>query len=279
MGTLSVSAIESGEVFLVRYKMIEQGAKMATISGKLTVSLGKRFIQDRSILAELGALHHLLYVREVQGQRRLGNGLRIEVSAGAIKKALAKKSLKQVDSGKTEKEHVAQFCSFLATKYFEASIEVVHPGKWVDVPSKRQMDESITIDDYPDARISSILGDVVVRRHALNRFVERFTAASEIAAGVHLVDVPDSRWTRAWKSLETILPQAERANVPPKETKRIADKYGQGVHVLHHPSSQTVFVVREGAYGMGLVTVLCGDEYCRLTELPTHAGQKLIYMR
>lgn len=279
MDTLSVCTIEVGDAFEVRYKMVTQGAKVATVSGVLTVSLNNRFSLDRPILAELGALHHLLYVREIHGQRRLGNGLRIEVSAGAIKKAVAKGSLKREDSGKTDKEHVARFSAFLATKYFEASVEVVQPNKWADMPSNRLVNQSIAIDDYPDAKLSSVLGEVVVRRHALNRFVERFTAASEIAAGASIMEIPDARWTRAWKSLDTILPQAETVMIPPKEAKRIAERYGQGVIALQHRSSQSVFVLKQNSFGLSLVTVLCGDEYCKLTELPTQAGQKLVYSR
>lgn len=279
MGTLSVSTQEVGEVFQVRYKMVEQGAKVATVCGVLSINLNNRFNLDRPILAELGALHHLLYVKEVHGQHRLGNGLRIEVSAGAIKKALAKGALKREDSGKTDKEHVARFCAFLATKYFESTVEVVPAAKWVEMPSNRQVDEAITIEDYPDAKITSALGDVVVRRHALNRFVQRFTAASEIAAGASMVELPDARWTRAWRSLEAILPQAERVTIPPQEWRRIVERYGQGMIALHHRSSQSVFVLKQNAHGLSLVTVLCGDEYCKLTELPTLAGQKLIYSR
>lgn len=279
MDTLSVSTIEVNGSFEVRYKMVTQGAKVATVSGVLTVSLNTRFPMDRPILAELGALHHLLYIKEIHGQRRLGNGLRIEVSAGAIKKAVAKGSLKREDSGKTDKEHVARFCAFLATKYFEATVEVVQAAKWADMSSNRQVNESIAVDDYPDAKLSCVLGEVVVRRHALNRFVERFTAATEIAAGTSIVEIPDGRWTRAWKSLDTILPQAETVSIPPKEAKRIAERYGPGVIALQHRASQSVFILKQNSHGLSLVTVLCGDEYCKLTELPTQAGQKLVYSR
>lgn len=281
MDTLSVSTVAAGADFKVRYKFVPAGASMALIAGTVTVALAARpgWMEDRSILAELAALHHLITIKEVQGMNRLGNGLLVEVSAGAIKKAVAKGSLKKEDAGTTAKAHVAHFSTFLATKYFEATIEVVPAGKWMECEAKRIVDDVITVEEYPDVRIESVLGGVVVRRHALNRFVERFMAASEIAAGRTLADIPDQRWTRAWKSLATILPQATRITIPPKEAQRIVSKYGMGVHVLHHWGSQNVFVIKEygNARSLDLVTVLRGDEYCKLIELPKVMGQRLVY--
>jgi hypothetical protein len=216
-------------------------------------------------------------VREIHGTHRLGNGLCVEVSAGAIKKAVAKGALKKEDAGTTAKTHVAHFSMFLATKYFEATVEVVPPGKWVEPESKRMIDETVCVDEYPVVHIGSVLGDVVVRRHALNRFVERFMVAAEIAAGRSLVEIPDFRWTRAWRSLESILPQSVKVTIPPKEAQRIMRKYGNDVQALHHIGSQNVFVIKNVGRGYELITVLRGDEYCKLIELPKAAGQRLIY--
>jgi hypothetical protein len=279
MDTLSVSTIADGDTFKVRYKYVPHGSGAASMAGSVTVCLAIRpdWTRDRGILAELAALHHLMYVREIHGVHRLGNSLCVEVSAGAIKKAVAKGALKKEDAGTTTKAHVAHFSMFLATKYFEATVEVVPSGKWVEPESKRTLDETICVDEYPVVHVGSVLGDVVVRRHALNRFVERFMAAAEMAAGRSLVDIPDYRWTRAWRSLESILPQSVRVTIPPKEAQRVMWKYGKDVHALHHIGSQNVFVVKDSGRGRELVTVLRGDEYCKLIELPRAAGQRLIY--
>lgn len=279
MDTLSVSTVADGDSFKVRYKYVPQGCRLASVAGVVTVSLASRpdWIRDRVILAELAALHHLVYVREIHGTYRLGNGLCIEVSAGAIKKAVAKGALKKEDAGTTTKAHVAHFSTFLATKYFEATVEVVPPGKWQEIEAKRLSDETLCVEEYPAVHIGSVLGNVVVRRHALNRFVERFMAAAEIASGRSLVDIPDYRWTRAWRSLESIVPQSVKVTIPPKEAQRVMYKYGKDVYALHHMGSQNVFVVKDAGRGHELVTVLRGNEYCKLIELPTAAGQRLIY--
>lgn len=282
MDTLSVSTVPvDADRFEVRYKYAQLGAREPGVAGRVLVSLAQRpdWTQDRAILAELAALHHLLCVREVQGANRLGNRLCVEVSAGAIKKAVAKNSLKREDAGTTAKVHVARFCQFLATKYFQAQVEVVPPLKWKEQAAKRVVDEEITVDDVPDAGVDSVLGRLVVRRHALNRFIERCLAAAEIAQGKTLMEIPDERWTRAWRALETIVPQASRAAMPPHEAARVRSKYGTGATILHHVGSQCVFVVNQGPKRNELVTVIKGDEYCKLIELPKVAGQKLVYAK
>jgi hypothetical protein len=281
MDTLSVSTLRTDDGgFNVRYRFVQEGGKLASVAGVVSVVLADRpdWQEDRAILAELAALHFLLEVRQVHGANRLGNGLRLDVSSGAIRKAVAKGALKKNDAGTTSRVHVAHFCQFLATKFFEATVEVVPPGKWSEMESRRESNEAITVETWPDASIVSALGKVVVRRHALNRFVERCMVPEEIAAGASLVDIPDYRWTRAWRALEKIVPQADAVQVPPKEAQRITRKYGADVHVLSHSSSQSVLILKKEPSGdYSLVTVLRGNDDCKLIELPRVAGQRLIY--
>lgn len=279
MDTLSVMTNPvADDAFVTRWKWRRDNASIPSLGGAVTVKLSSRHAADKIILAELGAIHHLLCVAEVQGANRLGNGLSIEVSCGAIKKAVAKGALKKDDAGRTDKLHVAQFSQFLATKYFEASISVV-------APSRQEFDEPRIIQNYeseldipPMAFIPSEAGNIVVSRHALNRFVERFAAADQIKAGMALSEVPDHKWTRAWRILETIIPQSKRIDIPGTEWLRIVRKYGEDTLAIHHPDSMNVFIVKREWFGLVMVTALRDSEYNRIVpKLPKYAGGRLIH--
>lgn len=256
MHTLSVttSGAPDEEQFVVRWAWRASNASMPSKGGTVAVALNKRYTEDRDILAELGALHHLLCVQQVHGQNRLGTGLTVEVSRGAIKKAVARGALKTTDSGRTDKTHVARFAHFLATRFFGARVQV---GRRPPGEPATALHVAITLDAPPLARIDSAVGPVVISRHALNRFVERFAAADMIKAGAELVDVPDQKWTQAWRNLQTFLPKAVPATgMLEREKQRIARKYGPGTIVLFHADSQLIFIIVRETYGLVMATVL-----------------------
>jgi len=279
MDTLSVSTHPNQDgTFAIHYKWQQAGAKMPGRGGVVTVSLHQKNADDRPILAELGALHHLLCVEQVHGEKRLGNGITIEVSAGAIRKAVAKGALKQSDAGLTEKLHVALFSHFLATRFFEAQVVTVPAEKWIEGETKEAKDYAISIDAPITATLSSALGEIIITRHALNRFVERFAAADQIKTGATLLDVPDFKWTRAWRTLETILPRAAQVEIPKKERQRIHKKYGSGVIALHHADSQNVFIIKREWYGLTMATAVRDSEYCKIVpKLPIYAEGRLVH--
>ncbi|MDP1573103.1 MAG: hypothetical protein Q8M09_08260 [Pseudomonadota bacterium] len=279
MDTLSVFTHPNQDgTFAVHYKWRQGEAKMPGRGGVVMVTLHQKHADDRSILAELGALHHLLCVEQVHGEKRLGNGITIEVSAGAIRKAVAKGALKQSDAGLTEKLHVALFSQFLATRFFEAQVVTAPAEKWTDEEVKISKDYAVNIDAPMTARLPSDLGDIIITRHALNRFVERFAAADEIKSGATLIDVPDFRWTRAWRTLGAILPKAEQVEIPTKERQRILKKYGPGVVALHHPDSQSIFIIKHDWYGLTMATAIRDSEYCKIVpKLPMYAGGRVVY--
>lgn len=280
MDTLSVATQHdtSTGAYTVSFQWKQQGAKQPSMGGVVNVALHERYSEDRAVLAELSALHHLLCVEQIHGVNRLGNGLSLEVTSGAIRRALAKKSLKQDGEGLTEKQHVAVFAQFLATKLFEAKVEVRKAAKW-SLEEPRQVHYwSIAPDRPPSVAIASRLGDVILSRHALNRFVERITSTEDISNGKSLADIPDYRWTRAWRSLETILPVADVVDIPDDEKRRISKKHGQGIKALYHEDSQSVFITKAEPYGTVIVTTLKNSRYCRLVRnLPRYINGREVY--
>jgi hypothetical protein len=278
MDTLSVSTTEHDDgSFAVRWKWRQAGGRLPSRGGVVRASLHASFAEDRTILVELGVLHHLLCVEQVHGENRLGNGLLIEVSFGAIRKALLKGALKTTDRGDTDKTHVALFGKFIATKFFEAGIEVVPPVKWKAEEPKVSRDYEIRVETIPSVTLPSVLGDVVVSRHALNQFVRRYVAKDIAPEKGPLTAVPDKKWTTAWRNLESLVPNAAHAAIPDEQEARIRRKYGPGAAVLHHFDAHHVFVLKMNPHGLEIVTTM-HDEYCPfIPKRPRQMGQRLVY--
>jgi hypothetical protein len=246
--------------------------------GTIRVTLDEKHQEDRSILAELAALHHLLEVRQIHGENRLGVNLTIEVSAGAIKKALAKGALKKDGKGGTSKKHVADCAEFLATKYFEANIET---GKWRDEEPKVVKNHDVHLGDYPSAPIyASILGEnVIVTRHAMFRTVGRIIERKDSKEADDLSDVPTERWSSAWGWFQNIFREGSNlqlASIVPREWKRIVGEYKCKPIILYFPDARAIPVLKRTPYGIKVVTVLRDSEYNRILEKPpVQAGQVL----
>lgn len=134
------------------------------LRGCLEVTI-KKSVPDKPIVAELSALHHLLAVRQVLGQNRVGtSGTRLIVSFGAIRKL----SLCQ-----SAKAHLAPFASFLATRFAGCQLEVGKETGWFEGQQPESL-ESITVKDPPRETIRLAgVGEVAVTRHVLDRLSER----------------------------------------------------------------------------------------------------------
>lgn len=277
MITITVQAKEeNGGGFHVTWCRRTTGSTTPSAGGCVHVTLAEHFQEDRRILAELAALYHLLCVEEVQGKGRLGNGLILEVSSGAIKKAVAKGTIKKTGTGRTDKPHVAHFAHFLATKFFEAEVKV---GALPKEEPRVVMNFEVECNAPTVAKVQSPIGDVIVSRHALNRFVERFTASEYSQAGIPLEDIPNRKWTKAWRTLEKMIGAATRlTNIPQKEWQRITRKYGSGTTVLHNADSDALFIVKEEPYGLVLATARKRSPTADriLPPLPKFAGGRLI---
>lgn len=279
MDTLSLNTTSNPEgTFTTRWFWQQKSAKQPSKGGAITVTLSDRWRRDRQILAELSAIFHLLETLAVHGQNRLGSNLRIEVSFGAIKKALAKGAIKTTDRGDTDKATVAMFARFLATKYFEADVKTLRSDKWRDIEPKQYSQDALEANSVPNVCIDSSIGPLMVSRHALNRLVGRKMYKDgrmlPDKEGEELLDVPDHKWSAAWAHLCRILPTAIQGQVSEREHKRVLRKYGKNPIYLWHQDSSMVYVVVREPYGMEIATSI-HDKYWIARNIPTQHGQQL----
>lgn len=254
--------------------------KQPSKGGIVTLALNEKWVTDRKILAELAAIHHLLCVEEVHGKGRMGTNIEIEVSFGAIRKALVKGAIKDTDRGDTDKQHVALFSKFLATKFFEAVISVASHSKKTAIEPKVTTHYTIEIANVPSVHIQSPIGSVVISRHALNRVVGRVIAKDIAPNEDDLMSVPDLKWTKAWRFLEKVLHKSIEIEIPRQERNRIVRKYGSGIVALHHYDAQVVFILKQHSYGAEMITMLLDNEYNRITPprgIPRQMGQRLVF--
>lgn len=255
-----------------------QGKTQEPHAGLVHVSVDPSHDQDRALLAELRALYYLLEDRKIHGQNRLGNGIRIEVSAGAVRKALLKGSLKSTGVGKTQKPHVAAAVDFLATKYFEAEIEV---GRWREVEC-RSNEQAIVEQGRAFLRplISCALlnMNVVVTRHAMARYVARIDQKLDRHTEDDLSGVADSRWSAAWRWLEKILSNQnlQVAKLRPEARQRLAKRYGAGTQYLCFPDAQVVLIFQRDRNACVLATVMSSETAGFLEKEAYIVGQSIV---
>jgi hypothetical protein len=286
MDTLSVNTIEgSRNSFTAKWEWYQHGAKQP-LAGEVLVRLDESYLDDRRIIAELGSIHHLLEERHIHGSNRLGDGIKIEVSAGAIRKAVLKGSLKKSDKGDTEKKHVATVATFLATKYFEAEVKVWK--NWKDKEPKSFEFSEITVpENFPWAGIRChLLGeDVMITRHAMRRYIGRLNLDNpdkpEIPDENDLSHVPDKWWGTAWRWFNKIF-QADstlrRVNLLPKWHARYVRKYGHGSIYLWHQDSQGVIIVqRDRDSGHFVAKTVIHEKYANIKKDPVQCGQRLVH--
>lgn len=279
MDKLSVRTDANAEgQFSVCWQWRQNDYSLPAKGGTVTVTLDAKHQEDRAILAEIAAIHYLLEVRQIHGANRLGTNLKIEVSSGAIKKAVAKGAIRKNGKGGTDKKHVADCATFLATKYFEAEVDT---GKWRDDEPKTVETHSIHMVDYPVVPIFAALlsREVTVSRHAMFRAVGRIKEKRTGKDADSLIEVPESRWSAAWGWFVKILKEGSNiriAQVAPKEWDRIVREYQCKPIILHFPDDQAILVIKETPYGLVVVTVLRDHEYTRIIEKPpVQAGQIL----
>ncbi|CAN7645345.1 hypothetical protein LJR129_005013 [Acidovorax sp. LjRoot129] len=268
--------------FLTKWSWKQQ-ATARPLVGTIRVTVDSAHREDRDALAELQALYHLLEVRNVQGSNRMGNGITVEVTAGSIRKALLKGSLKVSGTGKTVKPHVAQCATFLATKYFEASFEV---GRWRD-EEPRAVEDEVSVHlgpQFPKIHLRcDFLGDeVFVSRHAMNRYVGRISEGLDRYAENDLSKLPDSRWTAAWVWFTNVLQHKDlrTADLLPEKQQQFLSKYGSKCSYLLFQDAGAVLVLRKAPIGYDTLTVLRVSPYTPiLVEQRYVVGQKIVSAR
>lgn len=283
MDTLSVKTTpnENG-TFTALWKWRQHGAKQP-IAGEIVVRLDESYRHDRAIVAELAAIHYLLEERHVHGENRLGAGIKIEVSFGAIRKALLKGSLKKSDEGDTDKRHVAGCATFLATKYFEADIVVGR--KWKDEEPKSHERAEIRIPaQFPRPKIHChLLGkDIAITRHAMRRQIARVDASNPGKPRPidenDLSNFPDNWWATAWRWFGNVSKEGSslrRVKLLPQWHARYMKRYGTGTTYLWHPDSRAVIIVKRDHGSLVAATVI-HDEYAAIERDPVQVGQHLV---
>ncbi|MGC8855151.1 MAG: hypothetical protein ACP5OY_09630, partial [Halothiobacillaceae bacterium] len=159
-------------------------------------------------------------------------------------------------------------------------IEVLRPDRWGDEEPKLRLDVDLVVTGVPTVTVDSIVGPLVVSRHALNRVVERCICRSELRAQGKtendLKHLPDRRWTSAWKFLESVLPNTVRGYVTESEHRRVLRKYGKNPIYLWHQDSNLVYVIVREPYGLELVTAI-DAKYWVAKNIPIQRGQHLNY--
>lgn len=264
--------------FCTKWQWTRDNVQHALRGGVITTTLNTPDQNDRAILAELSAIHYLLEIRNINANNSHKN-LRIKVSFGAIKKALAKGALKKGENGKTDKFRVADWATFLATKYFAVTVDVAN--KWVDPALENSEEYVLEVFDKPLVSMySSLLDqDVIITRHAMHRCVGRILSSHNRNTEDDLGDLPDERWTKSWKWLENALSSSDlqRAELVERERKRIMAKYRCQPTILSYQSGKAAFVLKIDHGKYKLVTVLRNDEYyVAIKRPPVQFGDKLV---
>ena len=258
-------------------------------AGTVTVDLTARETRDRPIVAELAALQYLLCDLQVCGPSHTGHGLEVEVTFGAIKRAVRHGALKATDHGKTDKAHIVPYAHFLATQFFEAEKHVAPNPAWANGCLLKHRSHAIVVNGPRKSTLPTHLGEAVISRHALTRFVQRFIARDVLQAGgdedhddpiLTTADLDAKYWTRAWKSLARLLISQNThrfALACSKLGERMVSRPGQkeAARYLHHPDSRAIFVLVPDGGRLVLATVLRDFEGEALLHAPRHFGEML----
>lgn len=205
--------------------------------GELKVDLGEQYDklpeQQKPIAAELYAIHHLLSVKEVMGSNRSGNGLQIRVSKGAIKKLQKQRSTQH---------SLYSLTRFLLTRYQEAQISVEKRDDWLSHSFEEYSAENVTLRDIDEVINVPSIGPVVVTRHALERFVERFA---------------DGVTKHPWKALCSKLFSSSLTKVclPEKVAAYKAKKYVQNAEFWKFEEPEIFLVLLPGDNFRTLLTI------------------------
>lgn len=287
--TLQIVTSQNGDgTFCSLWQWSRDNAHGALKGGVITTQLNVNELADRAILAELAAIHYLLEDRKINAANSNKN-LVIQVSFGAIKNSLAKSGLKKIirtnagdvvaNKGKTDKSWVANWADFLATKYFEVSIET---KKELAFPMPENSEEHVlNIVSQPIVPVKAgIIGaDVIITRHAMHRCIGRLLSPRSLHAEDDLSDEADARWTKCWQWLGKAFSAGsnlKRADVVDREWSRIVRTFKcEPIMLSWEDRAVLVIVLDKGQYK--LVTVLRNDEYhVLLKKLPVHSGNKLV---
>lgn len=226
---------------------LADGRIQAGKQGVVNVDL-KLDVDDKPIIAELCALHHLLVEREILGEGRAGNGLIIIVSAGAIKK------LKQE---KTAKKHLVPFGRFLMTRFREADLLVSPDASWIEPVANPARTFEMEVTEPPMEVVSFHgIGPVYVTQHVIKRFAQRHGFVVADRHGNVVDDADGTGFTKAWRAFCAMVadPRIQRTELPDDVMQAKAEKHydGAGEHYLH-PQSRWYFTIVRKPTGLPII--------------------------
>lgn len=191
---------------------------------------------DGAIISELTALHHLLMVKEVAGNNRSGNGLKLQCQHGAIKK---------LSRGKSGKKSLIQYAQFLRSRFVDADISVEKNAIRDDVLPTNT--ENIILDGpLEDILHTEQLGCINIRHHVIERYMERSGTKSK---------------TNAWRNIKRILTSGALTQIIE------SDKVKYNARLKHGKESQ-LWIYKQ--WGLRLIK----DTHCLrlVTVIPYKSG-------
>lgn len=196
--------------------------------GRIRVALAAD-VPDRTVIAELAAMHYLLVVRAVLSEDRAGNALDLRVSSGAIKKLAQRRSTKA---------HLVPYANFLAVRFADANIEVQQKATWLKPRAENDVVElTLTSDALDDELELRPFGRVALTRHAIDQFALRSNRPED--------------YSECWRAIRLILSNRLEEVVQSDDARREKlERHGVDGRVFYHRDSHWNFVVGE-APGQG----------------------------
>lgn len=202
--------------------------------------------EESALLGELVAMQHLLFNKKVfDREPGSGNGYKLVVSKGAIRKLALEKSTKKF---------AVKFAGFLTNRMKGVNIEVSQNYEFMPTvdecePEQLGGERSVYAKTF-DAVDTPAMGRVLVTQHAVEQYQERITSGSP---------------KKPWASLVGRLKHPE-LRIQPLDKKVLAHKarkYGRSdnVEAWGHPTSSfTYLVIRNENDERVLVTVFEREE-------------------
>lgn len=190
----------------------------ATKSGVVRVTVVPK-LSDPAVAAELGAVHWLLTEKNVLGEGRTGNGLKIVFSRGAVKKLLRKDS---------DKFDLAVYARYLMTRFEKAKLEVdKDPIEHAPDPAR---DEILLDEPARTMVLSPRMGWVEITAHAIEQYVERSNSGAVNNAYASLA-----------RRLEN--PMLQKVDVPERVLRHKRIKHQTDQEIWRHPDDTTHYTL------------------------------------
>lgn len=178
---------------------------------------------DLDVVAELGALHHLLVVKSIFGSDRAGRSahrsarlndtpdpgaeasdrLQLNVTSGQLRKLMQQKS---------KKLHLVPFALFLSTRFAGSNIVVKNDASWIKPRAYEHVEEIVVSGVLDDHLEVPGIGIASLSAHAIEQVQKR-------GNGLSLVE--------AWHQVRKIVRTCDYEYIPSSDKrKRDIDRYG-----------------------------------------------------